>query len=128
LVAASNGTFDAAMTTPTKKLVSMNSTRQLTLEEKLERARQRRGTAAAPPTAPQPPASLPSWPDAVRAVPNGFLRSALFGAIAKGRRRYLERELIATVEGVEIRYTGQRLDQGDLDVWASILSRAVRRE
>ena len=27
---------------------------------------------------------LPLWPEAVRAVPNGFLRSALFGAIAKG--------------------------------------------
>ena len=32
---------------------------------------------------------LPLWPDAVRAVPNGFLRSALFGAIAKGKRRYI---------------------------------------
>ena len=121
MVAASDGTSDAAMTTPTKKLVIMNSTHKLSLEEKLERARQRRGTAAAPPTAPPAPASLPSWPDAVRAVPNGFLRSALFGAIAKGRRRYLERELIATVEDVEIRYTGQRLDQGDLDVWATAL-------
>jgi len=64
---------------------------------------------------------LPLWPEPVRAVPNGFLRSALFGAIAKGRRRYMEREQLAALEGIEISYTGQRLDQGDLDVWESIL-------
>lgn len=64
---------------------------------------------------------LPQWPEAVRAVPNGFLRSALFGAIKKGARRYMEGEKIASVGGVEIRYTGQRLDQGDLDVWESVL-------
>lgn len=64
---------------------------------------------------------LPLWPDPVRAVPNGFLRSALFGAIGKGRRRYMEREQIAALEGIEIRYTGQRLDQGDLDVWETVL-------
>lgn len=64
---------------------------------------------------------LPLWPVPVRAVPNGFLRSALFGAIAKGRRRYLEREQLAAVDGIEVRYTGQRLDQGDLDVYESVL-------
>ena len=64
---------------------------------------------------------LPLWPEPVRAVPNGFLRSALFGAIGRGRRRYLERELMASLEGVEVRYTGQRLDQGDLDAWEAIL-------
>lgn len=68
---------------------------------------------------------LPIWSEPVRAVPNGFLRSALFGAIAKGRRRYMQGELVAAVDGVEIRYTGQRLDQGDLDVWESVLH-AVR--
>ncbi len=68
---------------------------------------------------------LPLWPEPVRAVPNGFLRSALFGAIKKGARRYLKAELVAAVEGIEIRYTGERLDQGDLDVWESVLH-AVR--
>lgn len=64
---------------------------------------------------------LPLWPEPVRAVPNGFLRSALFGAIAKGPRRYMYGEQVAALEGIEIRYTGQRLDQGDLDVWESVL-------
>lgn len=68
---------------------------------------------------------LPIWPEAVRAVPNGFLRSALFGAIRKGRRRYMEREELAALDGVQILYTGPRLDQGDLDVWESVLH-AVR--
>jgi hypothetical protein len=58
-------------------------------------------------------------------VPNGFLRSALFGAIAKGRRRYINGEDLAAVDGVTIRYKGERLDQGDLDVWESVLH-AVR--
>ena len=68
---------------------------------------------------------LPIWPEAVRAVPNGFLRSALSGAIAKGRRRYINGEDLAAVDGVTIRYKGERLDQGDLDVWESVLH-AVR--
>jgi hypothetical protein len=70
---------------------------------------------------------LPVWPQAVRAVPNGFLRSALFSAIGKGKRRYMQAELVASVDGVEIRYTGQRLDQGDLDVWETVLH-AVRHQ
>ena len=64
---------------------------------------------------------LPLWPEPVRAVPNSFLRSALFGAIRKGRRRYLKAEQLAALDGIEIRYTGERLDQGDLDVWESVL-------
>ncbi|MDD2742241.1 MAG: plasmid replication initiator TrfA [Rhodocyclaceae bacterium] len=64
---------------------------------------------------------LPQWPDAVRGVPNGFLRSALFAALGRGVRRYMERELIAALEGVEIRYTGPQLDQGELDVWSTVL-------
>lgn len=67
---------------------------------------------------------LPLWPDAVRAVPNSFLRSALFGAIRKGRRRFIKGEQIAAVDGIEIRYTGERLDQGDLDVWEALLHAA----
>jgi hypothetical protein len=31
---------------------------------------------------------LPFWPESTRGVPNGVLRSALFGAIKKGARPY----------------------------------------
>lgn len=92
------------------------------------RARARQKAERVPlPGAPFPAeaARLPLWPQPVRAVPNGFLRSALFGAVAKGKRRYLQGELMASVDGIEIRYSGQRLDQGDLDVWVCLLH-AVR--
>jgi len=37
----------------------------------------------------------------------------------------MQGEQIAALDGIEIRYTGQQLDQGDLDVWLTILH-AVR--
>lgn len=96
----------------------------------LERSRQRREQGLLPLSEPAspPPAQvvkLPIWPETVRAVPNGVLRSALFGAIRRGPRRYLDRERMAALEGIEVFYTGQRLDQGDLDVWEVVLH-AVR--
>ena len=96
----------------------------------LERSRQRRAQEALTLYEPDPPplaqvVKLPIWPETVRAVPNGILRSALFGAIRRGPRRYLDRERMAALEGIEIFYTGQRLDQGDLDVWEVVLH-AVR--
>ena len=91
----------------------------------IERSKQRRERASALDSSESPPPAnvvkLPLWPDAVRAVPNGFLRSALFGAIRRGARRYMERERIVALEGIEIFYTGQRLDQGDLDLWEMLL-------
>lgn len=68
---------------------------------------------------------LPLWPEHVRAVPNGFLRSALFGSIGKGKRSYIESARIAALDGLQIIYTGMRLDQGDLDAYESVLH-AVR--
>ena len=96
------------------------------ITEMQARAKQRAQRAPLP-GAPLPKnvVQLPLWPAPVRAVPNGFLRSALFGAIAKGRRRYINGEDLAAVDGVTIRYKGERLDQGDLDVWESVLH-AVR--
>ncbi|MDG3066007.1 plasmid replication initiator TrfA [Thauera mechernichensis] len=95
------------------------------IEATRQRRRQRDLAGRAVSSVPKPNAQLPLWPEPVRAVPNGFLRSALFGAIRKGRRRYLKAEQLAALDGIEIRYTGERLDQGDLDVWESVLH-AVR--
>src|SRR5690242_12013341 len=66
----------------------------------------------AEPAAPQ----LPLWPELCRGVPNDVLRSALFAVSARGDRRSMKREPIASLDGIEIRYTGARLDQSDLDV------------
>lgn len=64
---------------------------------------------------------LPLWPDAVRGIPNSVLRSALFGAIRRGRRAFLQRHKIEAIDGVDILQTGPRLDQADLDVWEQCL-------
>jgi hypothetical protein len=93
------------------------------VQEKARRKAEREPLPGAP--LPKNVVQLPLWPQPVRAVPNGFLRSALFGAIRKGRRRYFKAEQLAALDGIEIRYTGERLDQGDLDVWESVLH-AVR--
>lgn len=67
------------------------------------------------------------WPEQARGVPNVALRSALFGVFGKGARRYLEQVQVATTGDAQILYTGQRLDQGDLDVWEAILHLARRQ-
>ncbi len=59
---------------------------------------------------------LPHWPEQTRGIPNICLRSALFGVIQRGRRKAVKGELIAAVKGLNIRYTGWRLDQSDFDV------------
>ena len=65
---------------------------------------------------------LPLWPEAKRGVPNAVLRGALFPAIqGKNRGGLLRQVLIATQDGVTIRYTGWQLDQADLDVWEHAL-------
>ncbi len=64
---------------------------------------------------------IPTWPNQKRGIPNLCLRSALFGVIQRGRRKAVKREAIAAVNGLNIHYTGWRLDQGDFDVLAHSL-------
>lgn len=66
-------------------------------------------------------AQLPLWDDSLRGVPNVILRTALFRAMGKGRRRLMNRELVGAMQGLEMSYTGESLDQSDLDVWAGAL-------
>lgn len=65
--------------------------------------------------------TLPFWPDSTRGVPNSVLRGALFAAIQGPNRQYFKGELLAAQRGVEIRFTGMQLNQGDLDVWEQAL-------
>ncbi|MGD9889569.1 MAG: plasmid replication initiator TrfA [Halothiobacillaceae bacterium] len=64
---------------------------------------------------------LPLWPEPVRGVPNSVLRSALFGAIRRGKRAYQDGGKKASVDGVTVVHTGPQLDQADLDVWEQCL-------
>lgn len=77
--------------------------------------------------APQTEILLTSWPDEVRGIPNITLRSALFGSSRSSSQAYLQRAEIYTQRPTQMRYTGPRLDQGDLDVWITLLHIARRK-
>lgn len=97
------------------------------LEDKIAYLREKTQQRAQATPAPEKPSNvvplptMPTWADIVRGVPNSVLRSALFGVVAKGRRRFMKGEIIAALEGIQITYTGESLDQGDLDVWQCLL-------
>ena len=71
---------------------------------------------------------LPLWPEPVRGVPNSVLRSALFGAVRRGKRAYQDAVKKASVDGVIVIHTGPQLDQADLDVWEHCLHLARTSE
>ncbi len=56
-------------------------------------------------------------------APNVILRSALFGVVKKGDRQFEKGILKATFNGYTVKYTGEQLDQSDLDVWLECLQR-----
>lgn len=102
--------------------------RKLTYEESLARAKARgkTGPVELPGDLMKPDehsnvARLPMWPNAVRGMPNAVLRSALFGAIKRGKRAYQDGVKKASIEGVTVIHTGPQLDQADLDVWEHCL-------
>lgn len=64
---------------------------------------------------------LPLWDDDQRGAPVAVLRSALFGIVKRGSRAAVEDQLLASWVRTEIRYTGFRLDQADLDCWLQVL-------
>ena len=64
---------------------------------------------------------LPKWPEDQWSTPVAILRSALFGVIKPGRRQQLKDKELAAWPGVTVRYTGERLDQADLDVFEEAL-------
>lgn len=67
------------------------------------------------------PDRLPYWPDDARVSPSALLRSALFGIVKRGGRRYIDNEELAVWANVSICYTGKQLDQYDLDVWLQVI-------
>lgn len=81
----------------------------------LDRMRQRREQSAIA-------AGLPDWPENKRGLPNGALRSALFGISPKERRSYAFERHVASIDGVEVFITrGPNLMQHHLDVWEQCL-------
>jgi len=48
-------------------------------------------------------------------IPTGFVRSALFGVVERGKKKFVKNKEIACWKGWTIRYTGSELDQYDED-------------
>ncbi|QJC33104.1 plasmid replication initiator TrfA [Enterobacteriaceae endosymbiont of Donacia semicuprea] len=61
-----------------------------------------------------------------RIIPNIMLRSSLFSVIRKGYRKYERNILKTSLNGFDIRFTGESLDQTDLDVWLECLYRLTK--
>jgi hypothetical protein len=74
----------------------------------------------------EPPSSakiiqFPLFPEATRPVSNDIARSALFSCIQGKDRRFIKDALLATVDGVEIRFTGEQLNQDDHDLLMQLI-------
>jgi len=63
---------------------------------------------------------FPCWPDDRRGAPSEVVRSAIFGAVKKGRKARVVDMPVAANEGTMMTLTGWTLDQSDFDVWLEI--------
>jgi len=67
------------------------------------------------------PVQLPLWHESKRGTPNSLVRSALFSAAQGKNRDFLKEKVLASQNGIVIKYTGERLIQSDLDVWECLV-------
>ena len=122
----------AAHTAPTVTVVSVvdpTMVRDPELRATLERMGRlmaQQDDEAPPASAPGPalPTRLPAFPDTARPVVNDVARSALFSCVQGKDRQMLEKALLATVEGVEIRFTGRQWNQDDHDLLMQVVHMA----
>lgn len=70
---------------------------------------------------------LPEIFEDKRAIPNCFLRGALFGMVRKGRRALVENQPIFTMSQYEVAFSGSEMDQNDLEVWDTLMYLAKER-
>lgn len=71
---------------------------------------------------------LPTWPEEVRGTPNHVLRSSLFSVTRRGARAYKELETVASMSSFEMKVSGPRLDQADLEVWQQVVHISRQQE
>jgi len=81
---------------------------------------------------PDPPSGakiiqFPLFPEATRPVSNDMARSSLFSCVQGKDRRFIKDALLATVDGVEIRFTGEQLNQDDHDLLMQLIFMARER-
>ena len=70
---------------------------------------------------------LPEIFEDKRAIPNCFLRGALFGMVRKGRRALVGDMPIFTMSQYDLTFTGYELDQNDLELWDTLIYLAKER-
>ena len=70
---------------------------------------------------------LPEIFEDKRAIPNCFLRGALFGMVRKGRRALVENQPIFTMSQYEVAFSGSEMDQNDLELWDTLIYLAKQR-
>jgi hypothetical protein len=70
---------------------------------------------------------LPLFPEDTRPVSNDVARSALFSCVQGKDREVVKDALITTVEGVQIRFTGERFNQDDHDVLMQLVYMAKHK-
>lgn len=71
---------------------------------------------------------LPDIFEEKRAIPNCFLRGALFGMVRKGRRALVKDDPIFTMSQYQVSFSGEHLDQNDLEVWDTLMYLAKNRQ
>ncbi len=64
---------------------------------------------------------FPLWHEQKRGTPNTFLRSALFAAIQSKDRVFIKETLLFSQQGITVKFTGEQLNQEDLDVWEALV-------
>ena len=109
-----------------KEMHTTLENRSCTNEAESEQVKQKDKTRTSPPSYPSVGIGanvvrLPLWRDFERAAPSCVLRSALFGVVKRGKRRYLRDEILKSWGNDKIEFRGERLDQADLDVWLECL-------
>jgi len=64
---------------------------------------------------------FPVFPNATRPVSNAMARSALFSCVQGKDRQMLKEELLAAQDGMEMRFTGEQLNQDDHDLLMQLI-------
>lgn len=64
---------------------------------------------------------LPVWHEPKRGTPNSFIRSALFAAIQSKDRVFVKEQVLASQQGITVKFTGEQLNQEDLTVWETLV-------
>ncbi len=114
----------------TKAVVDPDEVREPELRALAERlgnamARAQQDTAIEKPTAQI--IQFPLFPEEKRPVSNDVARSALFSCVQGKDRQMFENALLATLEGIEIRFTGRQFNQDDHDVLMQLVYMAAHK-